>query len=59
MGLEELQYRNYLRVSYYNTQRKHSGLWMGNLTPLQKLMNYLLSIQCVKLSLQQNIFIWN
>jgi len=26
MELEELQYRNYLRVSYYNTQRKHSGL---------------------------------
>jgi len=54
MELEELQYRNYLRVSYYNTQRKHSGLWMENLTPLQKLMNYLLSTQCVKLSLQQN-----
>lgn len=54
MGLEELQYRNYLRVSYYNTERKHSGLWMENLTPLQKLTKYLLSIQCVKLSLQQN-----
>ena len=54
MGLDELQYRNYLRVSYYNTQRKHSGLWMENLTPLQRLMKYLLSIQCVKLSLQQN-----
>ena len=57
MELDELQYRNQLRVSYYNTLRKHSGLWMENLTPLQKLINYLLSTRCVKLSLQQNVFL--
>lgn len=55
MELDELKYRNQLRLQYYNSNRKHTGLWMNGLTPLQKLLRYLYCSQCVKLSMQQDI----
>lgn len=55
MELDELKYRNQVRLQYYNRNRKHTGLWMDGLTPLQKLLKYLYCSQCVKLSMQQDI----
>lgn len=55
MELDKLKYRNQLRLQYYNTKRKHTGLWMDGLTPLKKLLRYLYCSQCVKLSMQQDI----
>jgi hypothetical protein len=57
MELDELKYRNQLRLQYYNNKRKHTGLWMNGLTPLQKLLRYLYCSQCVKLSMQQDKYL--
>lgn len=54
MDLEELKYRNRLWIDFYNN-RKHYGLWMEGLTPLQKLTICLFYDQSVNLSMQQNI----
>ncbi len=54
MELDEIRYRNSQWLSYYNTQRRHSWLWMYHLTPLQKLFHYLYSSYSVNLSLQQH-----
>lgn len=50
-SLDSMQYKLNLFLHYYNYQKKHRGLGMNGLTPIQKLIqlsNVNLSLQCYK-----------
>ena len=57
--MDELQYRLTLFTQYYNYRKRHRGLGMHGLTPMQKLEEYALSTdseKSVTLTLQCDIF---
>jgi transposase InsO family protein len=52
LSLEEMQYKLNLFMHYYNYEKKHRGLGMNGLTPMQKLneaCSVNLSLQCYKI----------
>lgn len=55
MDLDEIQFRLNQRSIWYNEHRKHTGLGMNGMTPLQKIYSSLYYVQCVTQLLQQYI----
>ncbi len=58
-SLDQLNYRLKLWLNHYNYKKKHSGLGMNRLTPVQKLIYVYIQnslSQNVNLTLQQNIY---
>jgi len=53
MDLDEIQFRLNQWSIWYNEHRKHTGLGMNRMTPLQKIYSSLYYVQCVTQLLQQ------